>query len=39
MTIIFVKGHVEIYDSGKFICSADTVKEAEAEIEELEQAS
>lgn len=31
-----VKGHVEIYDeSGKFVFSADTVKEAEQDLELL----
>ena len=31
-----VKGHFEVYKDGKFICSADTEKEAEEEIKELE---
>lgn len=31
----FVRGHVEVYFDGKFCFSADTLKEAEEEIAEL----
>jgi hypothetical protein len=31
-----VRGHFEVYKDGKFVCSADTKKEAEEEIEEME---
>lgn len=31
----FVRGHVEVFFNGKFCFSADTVSEAEEEIEEL----
>ena len=31
----YVRGHVEVYLDGKFCFSADTVSEAEAEIEQM----
>ena len=31
-----VGGHIEVYDGGKFILSADNLKEAEKELEEME---
>lgn len=32
-----VRGHYEVYKDGKFICSADTVKEAAEEIESIKK--
>lgn len=32
--IRYVKGHVEVYRGGLFLCSADTVSEAHAIMEE-----
>lgn len=32
--IRYVKGHVEVYRSGSFLCSADTLSEAYAIMEE-----
>jgi hypothetical protein len=34
-----VGGHIEIYDGGEFILSADNLTEAEKELEELAEAS
>lgn len=34
--IISVKGHYEVYQNGKFFCSADTKGEAQREIREYE---
>ncbi len=34
-----VGGHIEVYDGGKFILSADNLLEAEEELEKLEKAS
>ena len=31
----FVRGHVEVYFNGEFCFSADTLREAEEEIEQL----
>jgi hypothetical protein len=31
-----VGGHIEVYDGGKFILSADNLKETEKELEEME---
>lgn len=31
-----VGGHIEVYDGGKFILSADNLREAEKELEETE---
>lgn len=33
--IVHVRGHVEVYEDGKFLFAADNEKEAEEEIEEL----
>jgi hypothetical protein len=30
-----VNGHFEVYKDGKFICSADTKKEAEEEVQKI----
>ena len=29
-------GHIEVYKNGKFICSADTMREAEEEVLSLQ---
>ena len=40
MEIRYVYGHVEVYTKGgEFLFSADTVHEAEEELEEMEMAS
>lgn len=33
--IIAVHGHYEVYIQGKFYCTADTINEAEKELEEV----
>jgi len=34
--MVWVKGHVEVYDSqGNFFCSADSMWEAQQELEEI----
>jgi hypothetical protein len=34
-----IGGHIEVYDGGRFILSADNLQEAEKELEDLEEAS
>lgn len=34
--IICVRGHYEAYFQGKFLCSGDTYREVEKEIEDVE---
>lgn len=36
-TCEYNKGHVDVYKNGEFVFTADTMKEAEEEIRELEK--
>ena len=39
-TMRYVRGHIQVYDrSGKFLFSADTVREVKEEIEEYEKSA